>query len=172
MSTPEIILSISTVLISVLALGLTIWQGYTTRKHNVLCVTPMLKFQLDQANKFQFNLKNTGVGPAIICDFKIKFDGEIVSDNPSPIKDPYPDIFKNLGIGGFKYEMHIPGKNSSYSVNEQHRLLSIDFIEEQINGREQFKLQVLEILKKIEFEVSYQSLYKGVTFTENSTHDT
>jgi len=172
MITPELIISISTVLISILALGLTVWHGYSTRKHNILSVKPMLVFQLDRANKFQFNLKNTGIGPALICDFKIKFDGKVVADNPSPLNDPYPDIFKLLGIGGFKYEWHIPGKNTSYSVNEQHRLLSIDFIEEEFKGLDGFKSQVLEILKKIEFEVSYQSVYKNVIFIESSTHDT
>jgi hypothetical protein len=159
------------VLIGFLAITLTISTLRTNKKHNIVSVKPILVFHLDQVEKFQFNLLSIGLGPALICCFKIKIDGQVLATNPSPINDPYIEIWKNLGIGGFEYEFHIPGKNSSYAIGAQRMLLSIKFTESEFIGKEELMNDYLEVLKKIEFEISYQSVYQNETFTEISIHD-
>ena len=69
-------------IIALSALGLAVWQGIAQRKHNILSVKPHLILAghvSDVTPQVQLELRNTGTGPAVIQDFKIYLDEQIVT---------------------------------------------------------------------------------------------
>lgn len=68
--------------LAVLALSVSLWQGYEERRHNRLSVRPLLTFDYtyDTAGWFSLEVVNTGVGPAIIQRFEAFVDGQPVSN--------------------------------------------------------------------------------------------
>jgi len=67
-------LEISGIVIAVLALFLTIWQGYETRKFNKLSLKPKLVvwvWNYYDTGGMVMKIKNEGVGPAIIDDISL-----------------------------------------------------------------------------------------------------
>ena len=70
--------------IALSALGFAIWQGYIARRHNKLSVRPHLTFTsmlLDKEPHLTVNIKNNGLGTAIITDYKVILDGVTQDDN-------------------------------------------------------------------------------------------
>lgn len=61
--------------VAIAALLLAVWQGWVSRKHNILSVRPHLVFLTDQKNNggrkrsAVISVKNTGLGPAIVKDY-------------------------------------------------------------------------------------------------------
>ena len=65
------------------ALGLAIWQGYIARRHNKLSVRPHLTFSstfLDEAPHLTVDIKNNGLGTAIIMGYQVILDGVVQED--------------------------------------------------------------------------------------------
>lgn len=75
--------------VSVCALGLTVWQGVVTRKHNKLSVRPAITSTRVSRSKndgtpvsvLNLHLINQGLGPAFIKSFDYLFDGQPLPDN-------------------------------------------------------------------------------------------
>ena len=98
----DIILSVSAVFVSLCALVFTIWQARQTVKHNKLSVRPFLSHtqikDIDSEGQpiFSSVLKNSGIGPAVIKDFILLYNGEEVSKNSiSDFIDFLHEIFGN-----------------------------------------------------------------------------
>jgi len=55
------------------ALGLTLWQGYIARRHNIMSVAPLLNSCIvcHVNDPFKIEISNGGLGPAIIKKFTI-----------------------------------------------------------------------------------------------------
>lgn len=72
----------ATTIIAMCALGLSIWQGYITRRHNKLSVAPLLTSKLEESKEhFCFQLKNKGLGIAKINSFNFLVNGKLVTNN-------------------------------------------------------------------------------------------
>ena len=76
-------------LIAVLAVLLTFWQGYETRLHNRKSVVPVLDFSQNsnlnrESSGYTLSISNDGLGPAKIYASKVFFDGqeELFVDQP------------------------------------------------------------------------------------------
>ena len=60
------------IVVSVLALTLTLFQAWATRRHNYLSVRPLLRAGWKASNEFHgVSLKNLGLGPAIVKKYEI-----------------------------------------------------------------------------------------------------
>ncbi|HGM8505710.1 TPA: hypothetical protein ACKQBN_004397 [Pseudomonas aeruginosa] len=72
--------------ISILALISTFWQGHLSRTHNKLSVRPQLEghSQWDGAN-YSLEVRNDGLGPAIIKSARVYFKGELLSGEGPPL---------------------------------------------------------------------------------------
>lgn len=67
--------------IAILALFVSIYEGYEIRKHNRLSLKPYLDSSkyIHERNVFKIELRNEGLGPAIVEDFTIYANGKQVS---------------------------------------------------------------------------------------------
>ena len=75
-------LAISALFVSACALGVSLWQGWTTRDHNKKSVLPILDFQrlLSHLSDQGLKLVNVGLGPALIKNIIIYVDNELISE--------------------------------------------------------------------------------------------
>ena len=76
----KMITAIAAVAISFIALFFSIYNSYRGRRHDRLSVKPWLHLykQLHSGGDTGFYVKNNGVGPAIITDFIIYLDNEMI----------------------------------------------------------------------------------------------
>ncbi len=86
MLNPEIIISFASLLVALCALLFTWYQVRLSREHNRLSVKPHITtFSYSKTIGTDayliVELMNNGLGPAIIINFKILFDGDLVSLN-------------------------------------------------------------------------------------------
>lgn len=79
------IIALSSAIIALAALFTAIWQGYLNRRHFRLSVRPRINIntfvEIDPERPFAIEIKNQGLGPAIIGDIFIISRGEIISAN-------------------------------------------------------------------------------------------
>lgn len=105
------ILSIVSLIVATASIFISVWEIISSRKHNFLSVRPYLgTFENIHVNDsgyiiYSTNLSNDGVGPAIIDDFEIYFDGELIAKNDNDktlevvekkIKETYEDAQCNV----------------------------------------------------------------------------
>lgn len=76
--------------VATLALFTSLWQGHTSRKHNILMVKPLLEGHSshDKNNStYSLEIRNDGLGPAIITAARIYRDGKLVEGEGPTIID-------------------------------------------------------------------------------------
>jgi hypothetical protein len=82
----SLITTIATVIIALCALFLSYWQLRALSRHNKLSIKPLITFEVysaDFENGFGIYIRNSGIGPAIVKDFKILIDStEIIAERP------------------------------------------------------------------------------------------
>ena len=84
----ELTLSVSAMIIAIASITIAIWEGSTMRKHYHLSVMPRLNnnFSVDdsssssKANAY-FEIRNNGLGPAVITSREYFVDGEKIDDS-------------------------------------------------------------------------------------------
>lgn len=150
----ETITSIATVFIAVLALGLTIWQGWMSRRHNYNSVCPLLTYETHNTTNtkdFGIYIKNNGTGPAIINDMKFFVDGEEVEEVSN---DSWDYILKKLKLPLTNIISATFDNESVLSAGERQFLISIG---EQANVEQKSNLK--KIFPRIGIEIYYESIY-------------
>jgi len=146
--------TIATVFIAVLALFLSIWHLSVQRKHNKLSVKPLLTFEELTANTergFGVFVRNDGIGPAIIKEFKIYVDNiQIISD----YKHLWKEAAKKLSID-YNFVMFHTFEPKT-SINTGLRL-PVFTIEQKVN-KEQTAL-FKKSISRLNIEILYESIY-------------
>lgn len=75
----ETVASIVAIFVALCALGVSVWQGFETRKNYRLSVTPSIRIIgnfLIYKEEFGIIVENKGIGPAIIHDIEINFSNK------------------------------------------------------------------------------------------------
>ncbi len=83
------------IFISLLALGATVWQAHLARVHNKLSVRPYLAGHSSwtEDGVYRLELRNDGLGPAIITGARAYRDGVLVEgEGPSLVKKAFEGI--------------------------------------------------------------------------------
>lgn len=154
-------ISIAAVVIALSAMGVAIWQGYLSRKHNILSVRPRLQVHLDTRNGIVLTLQNQGLGPAIVKGFSITYGGKEIFN---PKTDPFLKIFKALDVDpfekGFQYEFHLPFEETTYVPGQNKRLLEIIPIKHTCDD-----LVLSKICEGIKMKITYTSMYRDKDFS-------
>ena len=76
MKNTDKIISMSAMVVAVASIVISVWQGFENRNHNRLAVRPRLEISYTiQDSSFGFQLKNNGLGPAILTSRSIIIDG-------------------------------------------------------------------------------------------------
>jgi hypothetical protein len=75
------IVSVCAIIIALASLGVAIWQGRVTRKHNILSVKPLPDILTSNfENRIAVTLENNGTGPLIIKKFRAYLGNESKSN--------------------------------------------------------------------------------------------
>lgn len=146
------------------ALGVTFWQAHLMRQHNKLSVRPMLATMerndtKDNAGYVEFELKNCGVGPAIIKNFVLLNGDEEVSRNN---RKTYDDFLREKAQGFAKVYTGSLVPGSALSVGEKHPLLAFVYDAEK---------QDVSFIHRLNLVVEYQSIYQDEVFVYDSRQD-
>ncbi len=145
------ITSVCTVLISLLALGVSIYSGYSQRKHNKNSVRPIPAIKLkDFRGPIKVSIQNVGTGPLIIKRLSYRYNGQENSDFKELMKDylkPGDSVISNE-VG-----------NWTIGVGNELILIYMKSIGEK---KEEIKAK----LSNIEVELNYTDVYNSKFATE------
>ena len=157
-------IAMSSAFIAFSAIGVAIWQGHITRKHNILSVRPHIQIHVDTLNGLTYTLQNHGLGPGKVTKFTIFYDRKKITN---PTSDPYEEIFSSLGVNAvenkYKYEFHLPLKGATYTANQNVNLLKITPVTPVCNDS-----ALKTILNNIRFEIAYTCMYKSSDFVHTN----
>lgn len=161
---PEMWVALSSVVVAVCALVVTIWQGRQNYKHNKMSVRPLLttmeKYQDRMNNRIvNFELINSGFGPAIIKDFILVYNNEEVSKNN---RKTYEDFMMKKASRFELLNLISFAPNSSIQSDERVELFAM---------RYNPKTDDASFLEKLNIKINYQSIYGDETFTYDSRKD-
>ncbi|MEM5506923.1 hypothetical protein WNY81_18970 [Shewanella frigidimarina] len=141
-------------IIALSALGLAIWQGVATRRHNRLTVKPHLDFSSEyrDGEAFTLWLKNDGIGPAIVKDYEFFLDGVLQPNEGSKFVTEALKKFStpSVSFGGMALK-----PNSSLAASTKQQILHYTLGEYSKSLREDFESE----FKRIEIVIKYESLY-------------
>ncbi|MCH7763135.1 MAG: hypothetical protein IIB95_05260 [Candidatus Marinimicrobia bacterium] len=147
-----------TIFIAIIALCFSIWQGWQTRKHNRLSVTPNIDISLPKRvrGNLGISIKNTGTGPAIIDAISIGVKGEILYLFPT--EENYEKIFINLGLDK-SISYRIVTLNEGIYIEPRHVFYLIEFMNSKTLSKDAVQ-NVINVLMNIRIEIKYKSIYK------------
>ncbi len=155
---PDFIVAASAALIALAALGVSIWQGVLTRRHNKLSVTPHLRLDghLDYRNPIEITLENCGIGPAFIEQFVLELDGKAIGGSRRE------RIAKLLAALNLEQDVYFftAVQGDSIKPGESQVLLSFPDSANNVVVNETIR----EVLPRVKFFIIYKSIY-GDRFT-------
>jgi len=154
-------IALASLAVAVSAFGIAVWQGWLSRRHNILSVKPRLQFNLSTLDGLHLYMENQGLGPAVIKNIIIKYKNTIFEN---PEIDPYPDIFEQERLYGYEYKFHMPTKENSYLPNSKLTLLSLSPVEPKGDPN----AELSEFIGNLMFEITYDSIYGNEECTFNS----
>jgi hypothetical protein len=158
-------IALASAAVALCALGVTVWQGRQNYKHNKLSVRPFLgTFEYSdtlnrKTGRLTFELINCGIGPAIIKNFVLLYDGKEVSRNN---RKNYYEFLQNLLADFGELEISMYGPGAAMQIGEKLLLLSFDY---------DLKKQDIGFADKLNLVVEYQSIYEDEVFTYDSKRD-
>ena len=150
-------ISLSAMLIALVGLGLSLWEGFENRGHNRLSVRPKMTFSYFYDDKeVWYELQNRGLGPAVIKWFEVRINGQLQKD--------WKDMFNALGIDYNKANPHftVPMQGSIFQPGIPSTLFAVN-----INTHEGQLL--MANLDNIDLKICFCSMYDDDCFS--STHD-
>jgi hypothetical protein len=160
----EAVISISSAVIALCALGVSIWQGFLTRQHQRKSVTPLISLSHISLNyeSIEICIKNNGLGPAIILTYALSVNGKKTFINS---EDDCYEFINKLNLGEVEAEIYIPTTGSYIAVGQQIILLSIKPLRGVMDYNDFRKL-----IFSCEPEIEYKSIF-GEKFSTNLNED-
>ncbi len=146
----SIIIAIISILISLLALGITFWQLSVQRKHNKMSVKPYLvinRILSDVSNKMTIELTNAGLGPAFIKDITVYLNNEPF--NISSI-DSWKEILIRSGINTTTVKGMMLNK---YAISARD---TVNIVQA---GTSNSLKEIMECIHRIDIKIRYESFY-------------
>lgn len=167
----------ATVIISLCALGLTVWQGIEIRKnsretqrYNRLSVKPYLtSWASMQDGHYKYELINNGLGPALIENLIIKIDGQQMTgeeEYDAPVKNGVQLLFPN---NIYSYDINSSFIGKGYAIPPKDRIIIADIL---FNNKERKTIPTKKFIENTiknhaELIVKYKSVY-GEEFSFDS----
>lgn len=156
----ETYIALASAVVAACALAVTIWQGRQNHRHNMLSVRPFLGALEHYSNEknvgqITFELINCGVGPAIIKNFTLLYDGKEVSRNN---RRTYEEFLQQLLKDFTVVEIFSYAPGAAMQAGETLELLTFQYDHK----------QNIDFINKLNLLVDYQCLYQRETFTFDS----
>lgn len=160
-------IAIGSAVISLLAMFNTIWQALLTRKHNRLCVRPLLIKHIDRQStpcgaEVILSVKNKGIGPALITDGYFTVHGQRFRPSQTQTDEVRKLVESVLGQN-YRYEVKrwgLPGKGAAIHPQDETIVVQLSF---PAMSHENLSA-VIASLEHVAFILDYESLY-GQRFT-------
>jgi hypothetical protein len=158
--TNNILIDIATILIALLAIVLTIYEGKEIRKHNRLSTKPIFLFEetfLDNEVLYSLDIKNNGFGPGIILGISFYLTEDNLTLDQQGLKYYFENKFKN------KYGLYIrqPQLFTDASIAEKDKIsilsIRVDFMI--FDDDEKTIKNILLFLSKLKLIIEYKSIY-------------
>lgn len=152
----ELIASVSAVLISLFAVGLSWWQLEVGREHNRLSVRPLVivtPYLEGPGGRNGLYLSNEGLGPAVLKDMKAVVAGKSFGGLGM---SHWRQILKELNANPLCFSQAWPTYESVLKVGEELPILSLTKADLPICGSAAFELLTQ---RKMSMQVDYASLY-------------
>ena len=157
----SLIVAICTMLVALCALLLSMYLGFLDRQYKRLSVKPLITSRMKIfGNGFTFTLKNSGLGVAIITDFKIFYDGSEISH------EKYVRVVQKYFPASPNYrDVDCDFWNNNYKVtpNQTIDMIKLEYITPiTVNGTRTNILAGLdskEFAKMFKFSLAFKSLY-------------
>ena len=155
-------------IVAVIALGLTVWQGVTQIEHNKISVEPRFNsYFSNHGNDGQWGvyILNNGMGTGFIKQLVVFVDGRVVAEHPL---GQFYSALNELKLNPSCFLVAAPRKGDSFQINNQEiliesnpntdanctpdKLLLMKYQKERLD----FKL-VVESIYGVEFEYRYST---------------
>ncbi len=153
----QIIIGISSVVIAICAIVVSIWHGVQTRKHNKLSCKPHLTTWVHRGvdkSYYSVDLINNGLGPALIENFTVKVDGEVIpGEREEPIEKALELLFP--GLNYHKLYKAFLAKGYSMAAKDKRTIVAIQFSSPLPDPE-----FVENALNRGDIEVAYKSFYE------------
>lgn len=150
-------ISFCAVIIALLSIGLTLWEGFENREHNRLSVRPKLHLSyFYNEEEVGLTMGSMGLGPAILKWFEVKVNGK-------PQKD-WNDAAKTLGMDTSKegFYFKVPTEGDVLQPGTSSVIFKVQSKSDQ--G------QILKLfLDNIEMRACFCSMYEGECFVTTNT---
>lgn len=158
-TTIELVISGSAVVISLAALGYSIYQGRLARLHNRLSVKPVLDFYVgavDDDSDFQLTLKNNGLGPALISSFQMIAK----EDSMDELKEKHniTSLEQLSAHIGFPHNLNwtFLSKGSILKNGEEIKIVSYRFDQYSKENAKSFR----QAIRNLDIKIVYNSIYE------------
>ena len=154
----ELTLSISAMIVAIASITISIWEGSTMRKHYHLSVMPRLNnsFSVDDSSSSSkaraiFEIRNNGLGPAVIISREYFVDGEKIDDSKNHFS---VIILQALNFDNTAGSIFQSISNLTISAGDNLNVFGLYF-----NNREAFYKQRMELHDRLSYIIKYESLY-------------
>ncbi len=161
-------------IVSIMALGITVWQASLTRLHNRISVKPALCLEI--SNRYDpitktfdmvFKLENCGGGPAFVTGYEVSHGETYFSGKSGKVLDDvYGYVCDRYSGGTFGIASFQPG-NSVLKAGDSIKWMSFkmekcgaDKVDDMVSWFQAFRL-----------EITYRSLYGEVDSYSNDPED-
>ncbi|MFK5893642.1 MAG: hypothetical protein QM504_10520 [Pseudomonadota bacterium] len=147
-------------IIALIALCVSLWQGFVSRKHNQLSVKPYISTQSNKISgqNISCEITNHGVGPAFITSVTITCNNQIY---PLNNYTDFINIFNLLGIELTSHDhiMQSYSDTSALAQGAQKSLFSFPTAEHDIELSEKLISGLSKLYIKIEYKCIYGNKY-------------
>ena len=116
-----------TLIIAVAAIGLAVWEGAESRRHNRLTVKPRIAGAINagrdgRGEYVTMSIESTGLGPAVINTFRVYFDGALQDTTPGPGTTVWDSVLSAFAAGDTQINAHSIGTGYYFPAGRQELL--------------------------------------------------
>lgn len=155
-------IALASAAVAVCALGVSIWQGYVTREHSILSVTPRLDVHvhISESDDCFIEIKNAGLGLALINAIKIETPSKSIAVTR---KADWGRVFKELWgeIPDCQAGYLAPGDETVLAAGGEKRLLTLR-ADDRSALRDAFRSRVQRSRVIVEYNCIYGRKYSEV----------
>lgn len=150
-----------TLAIAVAAIGLAVWEGVESRRHNRLTVKPRIAGAIDagrdgRGEHVRVSIESTGLGPAVINTFRVYFDGVLQDTSPGPGTIVWDTVISAFGAGDTQINAHSIGAGYYLPAGRQEVLFEARRLETDTAGP-----PLADHLSRLALQICYCSVYNA-----------
>jgi hypothetical protein len=153
MLTTDQVIALAAALIALAALGIAVWEGVMSRRHDRLSVGPLLVLRHHlggSRGSLGLTISNEGLGPAVVTKCILEVDGEPCKEDGD---NGWEAAISLLGLRDFRPRYTTVAPDGIIRPGDTVWLLSTTVTEDHVSG-------LSKALSRLNVRVSYESIYK------------